>query len=428
MNILITDTTIIPMTGDQRLWFSGDIGITDSQIAYVGTVPDSFHADTIIDGSNSIVLPGLINAHNHLSMTLLRSYADDMDIFSWLHDKIWPIENRMTAEHIYHGSLLGAAEQIKSGITAFADMYFHQKQTIRAVLDAGMRANIGATFMGDEQASLQRIGAYRDLFAEYDGSGDGRIAIDIAPHAIYTCGGRTLEIASDLAAELSCRLHIHLSESLQEQADCFAAHRMSPLAYLHSLDFFKVPTYAAHCVHLSREDLELCGQLDIHAVHNPTSNLKLGNGVAPITEMLKRGMHPALGTDGASSNNNLNIFEEMHLASLIHKGQTGDPTAVSAYQVLQMATTYGAQALGIDQRTGSLEPGKDADLIMIQTDVLHLQPMHDPISAVIYAAQASDVQTVICRGKILMHQRVLQTLDEQAVIAHAVEAAEALTS
>ncbi len=428
MNTLIKKAVIIPMTHDEHHWLKGDIGICDEHIAFVGETPPSFEADTIIDGSHSIVLPGLINAHNHLSMTLLRSYADDMELFTWLHDKIWPIEHKMGTEDIYWGSMLGLAEQIKSGITAFADMYFHPEETIKAVLQAGIRANIGATFMGDKADTEQRLPAAYDLHKQYNNCGNGRIAINIAPHAIYTCSTDTLRIVSTLAEELSSRIHIHLSESIRENQDCIKAHGKTPLEYLDSIDFFSVPTYAAHCVHLTEHDIDLCERLPIHVVHNPTSNLKLGNGIAPIPELLSRGIHPSLGTDGASSNNNLNIFEEINLAALIHKGNSGDPTTISAYRTLQMATIYGAEALGIDKKTGSLSPGKDADLIIINTDVPHLQPMHDPISAVVYSCQASDVDTVICQGKTLMGHRELLTLDEQTIIDRAVAAAHTLVS
>lgn len=428
MKTSITNACIIPIDSTEKHWFPGDIGIIDDKIAYIGTIPEDFDPDHIIDADGDLAMPGLVNAHNHLSMTLLRSYADDLDLFTWLNEKIWPVENRMKPEHIYWGSMLGAAEQVLSGITTFADMYFAQEQTIRAVDQAGIRARIGATFMGDGKNAKQRLPVYRELISAFEGSSDGRISIDIAPHAIYTCTTDALQTAADFAAEMSCRLNIHLSESLDEQKNCMKEHGCSPTAYLDRIGFFRAPVYASHCVHMSKEDLDLAGKHHIHIVHNPTSNLKLGNGFAPVPEMLSRGMAPALGTDGASSNNNLNMFEEMHLTSLIHKGISGDPTAVDSYEVLKMATINGARALGMGQSIGSLEVGKDADIILVGTGNPHMKPMHDPVSAIVYSAQASDVHTVFCRGKMIMKDRVLLHMDLEEILQKASEAAEQLIS
>ncbi len=407
-------------------WIKGDIGISDGIIKFVGKAPEQFSADSVIDGSDYIIIPGLVNAHNHLSMTLLRNYADDLELFSWLHDKIWPIERHMQPHHIYWGSMIGAAEQIRGGITAFADMYFHQEETIKAIIKAGMRGNIGATFMGNKQDTTKRLPGTYNLYNTYHGAGDGRISIDIAPHAIYTCTRETLEITTSLARELNTRLHIHVSETIQEVEDCKKEHDTSPVEYLASIGLFAVPTYAAHCVHLSEQDMEILKEYQVKPVHNPTSNLKLGSGFAPVQKFLDYDMSPALGTDGASSNNNLNMFEEIHLAAIIHKGYSGDPTAVTAYQALQMATINGAKALGIDHKTGSIEPGKEADLVFINIDTPHMQPMHNPVSAVAYSAQASDVDTVICRGNILMKHRELLTIDEEEVIRKTSETARTL--
>ncbi len=427
MNTLIQNAIIIPMTTASHYYLTGDIGITDKIISHVGNTPEDFIPDTVIDGSGFIVMPGLVNAHNHLSMTLLRSYADDMDLFSWLKDKIWPVEERLTPDDIYWGSMLGAAEQIRSGITSFADMYFHQEQTIKAITQAGIRGNICATFMGDKAATESRLDTYYKLHQDFNGSADGRISIDMAPHAIYTCTEDTLKITASLAKELDCRIHTHISESVQEQEDCMKAHGMSPLAYLETLGCLEVPMYAAHGVYLTDEDIALAKKNRVQVVHNPTSNLKLGNGFAPVQKFIDAGICPALGTDGASSNNNLNMFEEMHIASIIHKGLHGDPLMLKAHEVLQMATINGAKALGLDALTGSLLPGKEADLIMIDTKVPHMQPLNDPISAIVYGAQASDVDTVFCQGKLVMHRRELLTIDESDILKQATAAAQRLT-
>ncbi len=427
MNTLIQNAVIIPMTSDTHFHLTGDVGITDKIISHVGKTPEEFIPDTIIDGRGFIVMPGLVNTHNHLSMTLLRSYADDMDLFSWLQDKIWPVEAKLSTEDIYWGSMLGAAEQIRGGITSFADMYFHQEQTIKAITQAGIRGNICATFMGDKKASEERLDVTYKLHQDFNGSADGRISIDMAPHAIYTCTADTLKITADLAQELGCRIHTHISESVKEQKDCMEAHGMTPLAYLESLGCLEVPLYAAHGVYLTDEDITMAKRNNVHVVHNPTSNLKLGNGFAPVEKFIAAGLAPALGTDGASSNNNLNMFEEMHIASLIHKGLHGDPMMLKAHEILQMATINGAKALGLDTITGSLAPGKEADLMMIDTMKPHLQPLNDPISAVVYGAQASDVDTLFCQGKMVMQKRALLTLDEEDILKNAARVSERLT-
>lgn len=428
MRTLISDCMIIPVDGEEPRWFTGDIAIDGTVLTHIGKVPDTFAPDRVIEASGKIALPGLVNTHNHLSMTLLRSYADDMDLFTWLREKIWPIEAKMGPEHIYAGSMLGLLEQIAGGITTFADMYFHPEMTIEAVKACGVRASIGATFMGEQKESLSRVEGYRTLIEETRTRGDGLVDIAIAPHAIYTCSTETLRIASELARQMGCRIHTHLSESTTEVQDCFREHGMSPVAYLEKLGLLGPELFAAHCVHLSEEDIVILSDSGTHVVHNPTSNLKLGNGVAPVHRYLSEGMRPALGTDGASSNNNLNMFEEMHLCSLIHKGNTHDPRVVTAYQTLQMATINGACALGLDDTIGSLEVGKEADLILVDTAAAHLQPVHDPVSAIVYSAQASDVRTVFCAGKLLYNDRRMVSLDTEEILQRAAEAAAGLHS
>lgn len=428
MRTRINDCMIIPVDSEGPRWFTGDIAIDGELLTHIGEVPASFVPERVIDGSGKIALPGLVNAHNHLSMTLLRSYADDMDLFTWLREKIWPIEGKMGPDHIFAGSMLGILEQVAGGITTFADMYFHPEMTIEAVRACGVRASIGATFMGDERESLSRVEGYRRLIERTRSDGDKLVDIAIAPHAIYTCSPETLRVASDLARDMGCRIHTHLSESTAEVQDCFREHGMSPVAYLKKLGLLSPSLFAAHCVHLSDEDISILSDSGAHVVHNPTSNLKLGNGVAPVHSYLAEGMRPALGTDGASSNNNLNMFEEMHLCSLIHKGSTHDPKVVTAYQALQMATINGAYALGLDDTIGSLELGKQADLILVDTAAAHLQPVNDPVSAIVYSAQASDVSTVFCAGELLYSDRRMVNLDTESILQRAALAAASLYS
>lgn len=404
----------------------GDILIQGDRIMGVGGPFLPEEGDLVIDGSRCAALPGLINAHTHLAMTLLRNCADDMDLFTWLHEYIWPREAKLTEDHILWGSYLGLLELIRSGTTLFADMYFHQQQTIEAVLASGLSASIGATMFGDMQATQQRLPALRDLWGSFHGAGDGRIMIDAAPHAVYTCTKETLQTARDLAEEYSCSFHIHISESKKENSDCLSEHGKTPTEYLDSLNAFSVPVYAAHCVHLSDRDINIFKHRNAGIVHNPTSNLKLANGFAPVHRYIQEGLNVGLGTDGASSNNNLNMMEEMHIASLIQKACTEDPRVMEAYQVLEAATIGGARVLGRDHDVGTLEAGKRADIILVHTDVPHLHPLNNPISAMVYSAQSSDITTVISSGRIIMENRRIVTLDEEKILHEALRCAQQL--
>jgi 5-methylthioadenosine/S-adenosylhomocysteine deaminase len=425
MKTVIRNGIIIPMDSALPETLRGDIAIDGRKIVSVGDVPAGFRADRSIDARNSIVVPGLINAHSHLAMVLLRNYADDMDLFTWLNEKIWPIEEKMTESHVFNASLLGAAELIRSGVTSYADMYFFQNETCRAVEQAGIRARIGAVFFGDKKDVEEKLPFLQKLYDEWNGR-DGRIHIDAAPHSAYTLSSEALKMSVEFAVKNNTRIHIHVSESKRETEENYEKHGVSPVEYLDQLGIFSRPVYAAHCVQLNDKDLDILKKHGVSPVHNPSSNLKLGNGFAPVSVMLEAGMHPALGTDGASSNNNLNMFEEIHLAAIIHKGAGGNPEAVTAYQALQMATIYGAEALGIDDVCGSLTPGKDADIILVDTDNTHLQPLNNPVAALSYSAQASDVHFVMCAGEVLMADGELKTVDEKEVLRKGAEDAAAL--
>jgi len=416
MKTLISNGKIISMDPDYPQVFTGDIAVENKKILSVGNIPSDFHPDKIINAENSIVLPGLINAHTHLSMVLLRSYADDMDLQKWLNEKIWPIEEKMTPDQIYNSSLLGAAELIKSGVTAFADMYFFQHKTCEAVRQSGIRARIGASFFGNEKDVAEKLPYFQELYDTWNGKADGRIHIDAAPHSAYTLTTGALKMAVDFAKKNNTRIHTHVSESRKETEDNYKQYGISPVEYMENTGVFDLPAYAAHCVQLNNKDLEIIKKHHVFPVHNPTSNLKLGNGIAPVPQMMEAGIITALGTDGASSNNNLNMFEEIHLAAIIHKGNTGDPTSVSAYQSLKMATLNGAEALGIDSVCGSLTPGKEADIILVDTEKIHLQPLYDPVSAIAYGSQASDVHLVMCAGEILMEKGRLKTINEEEIM------------
>ncbi len=412
MNVLITNTTIIPMTAEGYTLF-GDIGISGGKIVFVGKRDGSFVPDKIIDGSNHLTMPALVNAHTHLAMVLMRNYKDDLPTLQEWLSEIFPIEDSLTAEDVYAACRLAVAESIQSGVTTVCDMYFHPSTAIQAVIEGGIRANLGLTLFGDGESSRQRIGEREAILKAGQAHASGRITLSAAPHAIYTCTAETYQIAHRWARENDAILHTHLSETKKEVEDCLAEHDLTPLMYLKSIGSLDgVKCVFAHGVHLSDEEVALLSTLDATVVHNPSSNLKLDCGIAPIASYQRRGLSIALGTDGASSNNNLNMFEEMHIASLL--GRLGGH--LSPYEVLSMATIEGARAFALDDRIGTVEVGKEADLIMVNLARPHLTPLNDPFSALVYSAQASDVSTVLCQGKILMENRILAGFDVDSLL------------
>ncbi len=416
MNTLIKNGLVLTMAGMEPETVVGDIGITDTVIEFVGEKHPAFHADRIIHAEGKIVLPGLVNAHTHSAMSLFRHTADDLPFWEWLHDRIFPLEEALTPEYAYWGSLLSIAEMIRSGTTTFADMYFFMDKTADAVLSSGIRANLSRGLLTEEGGTFAKIEEGAELHNKWHGKGEGRIRVDLGPHAPYTCSPEYLEQIVKTAKELNTGIHIHLSESRKELETIKEQYGLSPVEYLDKAGIFDLNTLAAHCVYLSDSDMEILKRKGVNVLNNPGSNLKLGNGFAPVQRLLKEGINVCLGTDGPASNNNLNMFEEISLAALINKGITEDPTAVSAYEALRMATINGAKALGRENETGSIEPGKKADIILVDTEKPHFYPKGDPFASLVYSAQASDVCTVICNGRVLMDENRLLTVDEKELL------------
>lgn len=427
MKIKIENCHILTMANPVNECQVGDIGIEDDRIAYIGDVPGSFKADKVIDGTDTIAMPGLINTHTHIAMSLMRNYADDLPFWPWLTEKIWPVEEKLTASDVYWGSLLSIAEMIRSGITAFADMYFFTEETVKAVSESGMRANLSRGLVEDEDADA-KLQENVEVYNRYHDSANGRIKIDLGPHAPYSCGPDFLKKVIDTARDTGMNLHIHLSETKKEVEDNIEKYGTTPIAHVDRLGLFDVHTLAAHCVYATDEDIEILSEKGVSVLNNPGSNLKLGNGFAPIAKMIESGVNVCLGTDGSSSNNNLNMFEEMNLAALINKAIDGDTTVVPAYTALKMATVNGAIALGVEDEVGTLEMGKKADLILVDMTKPHFYPRFNLMSSLVYSAQASDVKTVLCDGKILMEDWVLKVMDEKQVMIKANEVALKLTS
>lgn len=414
MNILIKNIDVIPMTEKNLILESVDIHIVNNRISYIGSEKDGFTADKIIDGKGKIAIPGLINAHTHLGMSLMRNYADDLDLMTWLQDEIWPFEAKLGREDIYYASKLSMIELIKSGCTAFVDMYFEMDRVADAALEIGIRGVVTPGYIEDDK-SEDRIRNYRNIFEKYNDK-DGLIKVMIAPHSPYTVGKKHLLKLIKLAKELNIGIHIHLSETKIEVENAMRDFGKSPIAYVEELGLFEVPTIAAHCVHVDENDMRILAENNVFVVHNPSSNLKLASGFAKVDKMMELGVKVALGTDGASSNNNLNMMEEMHMASLLGKAVSNDPKALDAYQTLEMATVNGAKSIGMGDELGSLENGKLADIAILDMNKTHLVPANNKISMIVYAAQASDVDTVIINGRVVMENRKLIGVDEASIV------------
>ncbi|MBE8954060.1 MAG: amidohydrolase [Quinella sp. 2Q5] len=370
----------------------------------------------VIDGRGMFATPGLVNAHTHASMTLLRSFSDDKSLMDWLQKDIWPIEDKMTRRDIYWGAMLAAAEMIRGGTTAFADMYGPCMDEVAKVVDeSGLRGSLcrGIIAFADGDGKLADNA---ELYKNFHGAADGRITVMFGPHAIYTCPPDFLRKVADTASKLGAEIHIHMNETITEIEDCLKAHGKRPFEVVEETGLFDCGTLAAHCVHLSDAEIEIIRRKKIRVAHNPGSNMKLASGIAPVTKLLTVGVTVALGTDGASSNNNLDMPEEVRLAALLAKVATLNPLAVPAAQALQMATDFGARALNLNG-VGRLEVGAKADIVLWNMRGVDWQPTFNPVSLLVYSASSAAADTVIVNGKILMRNRQLLTLDEEKIIA-----------
>lgn len=413
MKILIKNVDLLTMVNSE-IENNTNIYIVNDKIEYIGSEIDGLEYDKLIDGSEKLAMPGLVNAHTHVGMSLLRNYADDVPLFEWLSEKIWPVEDKMTEEDIYWGSLLSMIEMIESGATSFCDMYVSMDKVGQAAEEIGMRAVLTRGMTENPNDPMKSINETRDLYKEWNNKADGTITVMVAPHSPYTCGTEFLSTCVDLAKELDTGIHIHLSETKGEVEDSIKEFGVTPIKRMDDIGMFDVHTIAAHCVHVDENDIKIMKDKNVYPVNNPGSNLKLASGFAPVDEMLNKGIKVALGTDGSSSNNNLNMFEEVNLAAVLNKAVNLDAESVSAFEALQMATVNGAEALNLKD-VGTLEVGKKADLILIDLDKTHLYPKHNLISALAYSVQGSDVDTVIINGKIVMENRKFKTVDVKKV-------------
>ncbi len=419
----ITNITAITMDEQNSIIDDSTIVIVDERITFVGpaaAAPELAIGAEIIDGTGMVAIPGLVNAHTHVAMTLFRGAGDDMPLMTWLKEHIWPVEARMTDEDVYWGALLGVAEMLRAGVTSFQDMYWHLPATERAVRESGIRACLSGPLIGTMPGNKNKVACAAEQIRAINSENNPLLTACFGPHAPYTVPPAMLTQIIDAAGELGVRINIHLAETAGEVAGHIAQYGDTPVKHLHQLGLFNVPVTAAHCVHLTKEDIALIAAADVVVAHCPSSNMKLGSGIAPVPALLRAGVPVALGSDGAGSNNTLDILREVRQAALLHK-VGGDTTAVNAVQALRMATGGGAAALG-HHDIGVLAPGKLADITLLDFQAPHLQPSAGrQQSHLVYAAGGHDVDTVIVHGKVLLRHRELTTLDEKMIFGKVTE-------
>ena len=408
---------------------NGYLGIDGDRIDYIGAEAPSAVYDEIRDMTGKLLLPGLVNGHTHTGMSLLRGLGSDLPLKEWLFDTIFPVEDRLTDEDLRIGMELSLLEMIASGTTAFTDMYMGAAYCAPAVIASGMKANLCRPLQSfdpdEEPMTCRRMREMLALYDEWNGAGDGRIAVDFSVHAEYTCTEKMVRAAAEEAQKRGAGVHIHLSETEAEQRTCLEKYGLTPAQWFDSLGAFHGRAYAAHGVWLTESDRALLKERGVTVVHCPESNLKLGSGVADVPTMVAEGLNVALGTDGAASNNNLNMLEEMHLAALLHKGIRRDPTALPMSEVLKMATVNGARLQG-RANTGILAVGNKADIVAVDMDRPHLTPCLDPLSNLLFSAQGSDVCMTMADGQILYENGEYLTLDKDRILFEARRAAERL--
>lgn len=416
-NISILDETFTHQTGYY-------VGVQGEKITYLDKTPPTAPAafGEVYDGHGKLLMPGLVNAHSHSAMTLMRGYAENLPLADWLHTRIFPFEAKLCETAIYDGVMLAAAEMLRFGITSTTDMYFNADANARAVLDSGIKMNLGVHVTCFDDSGIRDLPVYAEwsrAVPQYHGAGDGRLRMDIAVHAEYTSTPRIVAETAALVGEWGLHLHTHLSETKSEHEACLARHGKTPARYFADLGAFDVPATAAHCVWLADEDFDILAEKGVTVAANPISNLKLASGFAPVPQMLAHGINVALGTDSVASNNNLNLFEELKLFATLYKATTGDATAVTPREALYAATRAGALAQG---RTdcGLIKKGYRADLIVLDlANRPYLTPCHEMTNNLVFSAQGTDICLTMVDGKVLYRDGVYSTLDLARVMYNA---------
>lgn len=408
-----------------RVLSPGAVAINGTDIVAVGTAEDvasRFVAGETIDATGQIVLPGLINTHTHAAMVMYRGLADDLALMEWLQKYIFPAEAKtVSPELVRIGTRLAALEMIQSGTTTFTDMYYFEEEVARVTREAGLRGVLGQTVIqfpvADAKTPAEALARAEAFIRQFQH--DPLVTPAVAPHAMYTLSADDLKACAALGRKYDVPVLIHLAETQDELNQAQAKYHLRPGEFLESIGFWGPKTVAAHGVWVSDAEIAILKARGVGVSHNPESNMKLASGVAPVTKYLQAGVKLGLGTDGAASNNDLDMFEAMRQAAFLHKLASSDPTAVPAATALDMATIGGARALGLDKQIGSLEVGKHADLIVVSMQAARQTPMYDPISHLVYVTRGDDVQTMVVNGQVLMRNRRVKTLDEPSVLADA---------
>lgn len=410
LDLLIKNISILQ---DKDVVQKGCIGIKDGYISSI-LCDELFlpEAKETLDGNGMLATPGLINTHTHAAMGLFRNYADDLELMDWLQTAIWPAEAKLTKDHVKWGTQLTIAEMIRSGTTTFSDMYFFMDTTAYVVAQTGIRAVLSRGLAGVSPTAEDALQENKNLFKQWHGFDNHRIKVMLGPHAPYTCPDAFLEKVVALSAELGAEIHMHLSETKTEVQEVTERTGKTPIAHMNTLGVFDQGCLAAHCVHVTPDDMDIMALKKVRVAHNPQSNLKLASGIAPLPEMIAKGITVGLGTDGSASNNNADMLEEVRLAALLHKGNTFDPKVVPAETAWKLGTVEGGKALGYSD-LGLLAPGYRADIVLYDVSGLHWAPRYNDVASLVYAALSADCHTVVINGQIVMKNKELLTIDEE---------------
>ncbi|HDZ89591.1 MAG: amidohydrolase [Deltaproteobacteria bacterium] len=428
-DIVIKNGTILTMDRENSVFEDGQVWVRGDALAMVG-IPDHEPVRTrkVLDARGGLILPGLVNGHTHAAMSLFRGLADDLPLMEWLNNYIFPAEGRMDTDFVHAGTLLACAEMILSGTTTFCDMYLFEDQVARAASLSGMRCLVGEVlydFNSPNYGEIEKGFEYAEsLILKW--KGHPLVSIAVEPHSLFTCRPSLLRRANNMALKYNVPVVIHVAETLSEVDQIKESYGRRPVEHLNSLGILGPHLIIDHAVHLSQAEMELLAHHRVKVIHNPESNMKLASGIAPIPDLMGLGVTVGIGTDGCASNNNLDLFAEMDIAAKLHKVKTMDPAIMDALTVLRMATAEGARALGMGRMIGSLEPGKRADVIVVDTHKPHLTPMYNPYSHLVYSARGNDVIHSIINGRLVMEDRRLLTLDLKDVLKRAREKASAV--
>jgi len=422
VDLIITGSKALLLDSNNTCLDGASVAILDDEIAAVGhteKITKQFKAKKIITADDSLIMPGFVNCHTHAAMSCFRGIADDLELMDWLNNHIFPDEAKyVNKELAYRGSLLAAAEMIKSGITTFCDMYLFEDETARAAKAAGIRCLIGEVLFDFPSHNFQTVAegtAYTKMLIEKWGN-DPLVNIIIEPHSLYTCSKPLLDEVKELSRYYDVPIGLHLLENAAEKKQLEEKFGKSAVSFLKDIGYLDDKLIAFHCVYFSEDDMKMFADHGCKVSHNPASNMKLASGVAPVPEMIRAGITVGLGTDGCASNNTLDMIKEMSMAAKLHKVARLDPTVMDAHTVVRMATIEGAKVLGMENKIGSLEAGKKADIIIIGLNKPHLTPLYSEYSHLVYAASGADVDTVVINGKVVMENRQLLTIDEEEVM------------